>query len=261
MPKISIISAYFNRKTALLRTLKTIEKSSVKDFEYIIIDDGSDQGIEDLSQRFSFIRLKRIKNKTHINPCIPLNMAIAMVKSDLVLMQSPECMHIGDVLKYSLENSKNNYYHVFSCYSLSDYNSNALNDLNFNSSTFELSLTNMIGGFTKNNCEVNGRDNSWFIHPDYRHAHLNFLSVMTKKDLYDLGGFDERFANGYAFEDSEFVSRVKKKGMKIQIVKKPFCIHQYHTQYKYNKELRNKKLYKECNKSPEYQVKNSFIKQ
>lgn len=117
MPKISIVSSYFNRKNELWRTLKVMDKSSFKDFEYVIVDDGSDyrQRIEDLAEEFKFVKLKRIEpaDKHHINPCIPFNMGIAMAEGDIIILQSPECMHMGDVLNFVANNSKDNQYLVF----------------------------------------------------------------------------------------------------------------------------------------------------
>jgi len=268
---ISIVTAYYNRKKEFWRTLKTIEKSAVKDFEFVVVDDGSDwrQRIEDFAKEFSFIRLKRIepKDKTHINPCIPFNMAFGMARGDLIIIQNPECMHMGDVLKYVLENSAYNKYLVFSCYSLSQRANDNLSQVDFNQPMHDLeqAVIKAIGGFTTNNCDTSTRYDSWFAHPKYRRAYFNFMTSLTRKDLYELGGFDERFATGHAFDDTEFVSRIEKKGMKIEMVEYPFCIHQWHPPHTYQipdfvgAERRNRLLYETLRRQPHIKAPNRFL--
>ena len=271
MIKLSIVSPYFNRKKELYRTLKTLTKSEVQDFEYVIVDDGSEdsQRIEDFEKEFKFIRLRRIdpKDKHHVNPCIPYNMAISMALGDIVLLQSPECFHLGDVLKYAVENTKNNKYIVFSCYSLGQKTSSTLSNVDFSLPSNELrdAVTKTIGGFTNSSCDVVGRYDSWFAHPVYRNCMFNFLASLTREDLLDLGGFDERFANGHAYDDTDFIARVLKKKMEFSMTADPFCVHQYHGPVLQNisnfhaKELKNKQLYEMLYNSPHYRVKNSFI--
>ena len=270
MPKISIVTAYYNRKLAFWRTLKTIEKSEFKDFELIVVDDASDydQRLEDFAAKFKFMKLIRIdpQNKKHINPCIPLNMGFGKAQGEFVIIQNPECMHMGDVLSFVANNSVENQYLVFSCYSLGETTSNKLGSVDFNLPIVEIepAVVNAIGGFSDRNCDGVSRYDSWYAHPIYRMAYFNFLTSITKQDLYDLGGFDERFAEGYAFDDTDFVSRIQKKGMDIKMIERPFCLHQYHASILAGipdfrvKELRNKHLYEEATKSSNYKIKNSF---
>jgi glycosyltransferase involved in cell wall biosynthesis len=271
MPKISIVSAYFNRKAELLRTLKTMEKSSFKDFEYILVDDGSDyiQRIEDLTEEFKFIKLKRIEpaDKHHVNPCIPFNMGIAMAQGEIIILQSPECMYMGDVINFVANNSKDNQYLVFACYSLSHKSSNNLETVDFNLSLQDIedSATKAIGGFSTGSCDTAGRYNTWFSHPAYRNCLYNFLVSMPTKDMSDLGGFDERFADGHGFDDTYLAARIVKKKMDTKLIDKPFCLHQFHGSVLEQipdfraKEIKNKKLYEESLQSSDYKTENSFI--
>lgn len=265
MPRISIVSAYYNRKKSLWRTLKTVEKSSFKDFEFIVIDDASDssQRVEDFVEEFNFVKLVRIepKDKHHINPCIPFNLGFSLVRGDIVIIQAPECLHVGDVLSFVANNSKDNQYLVFSCYGLGKDLSNKLDSSDFT----EQSIINVVGDFRARSTINVGKNDSWIVHPVYRRAHYNFLTSMTTKDLHDLGGFDERFADGYAFDDTEFASRISKKKMDIKFVEKPICIHQFHGSAEQGisnlhlREARNRALYNECIKSSHYKVRNSFL--
>lgn len=270
MSKISIVTAYYNRKKALWRTLKTMEKSSFKDFELIIVDDASDssQRIDDFAEEFDFIRLVRIEpeDKHHMNPCIPFNLGFSLVTGDIVIIQAPECLHMGDILSFVNDNSKNNQYLVFSCYSLGETTSNRLDNVDFNLpiEDLELTISNSIGTFNPNSC-LKGRYDSWFVHPIYRLIHLNFLTSIMTKDLLGLGGFDERFANGYAFEDAEFITRINKKKMDVKLIEVPFCVHDFHSSVEqgitdiHSKQLKNKTLYEKCIRSTNYKIENSFL--
>lgn len=271
MPKVSIVSAYYNRKKSLWRTLKTMEKSSFKDFEFIIIDDASDHShrIEEFVEEFNFIKLVRIEpeDKHHMNPCIPFNIGFSLVSGDIVIIQAPECLHMGDVIDFVVNNSRNNQYLVFCCYALSDKISNKLDSVDFDLQLpeLELSISNTIGGFNSRSTVDVGKNDSWIIHPIYRPAPYNFLTSMTTKDLLCLGGFDERFADGYSFDDTEFAARISKKRMDIKFVEKPLCIHQFHDSAERGipnlcaKKARNRMLYEECVKSSKYKVENSFL--
>lgn len=270
---ISIATTYFNRKAALWKTLKTLEKSSVKDFELVIVDDGSapDERIEDFARAFNFMRLLRIEpeDKDYINPCVPFNLAIAKSKGDIIILQAPECLHVGDILSYVSNYSEDNQYLVFSCYSLGQATDNRMMSVDFNLGWPELegSIKNAIGQFRNVSADKVGRYDSWYAHPVYRKAYFNFIVSMPMKDMRDLGGFDERYAKGHAADDRDLVSRIFKKKMDIKIVEHPWGIHQYHptfvpTSGNHRADVqRNNALYAILSEQPHYKVKNSFLEE
>lgn len=47
-PQISVIMPVYNRRKIITRALKSVDSQSFKDFELLIIDDGSTDGLEDL---------------------------------------------------------------------------------------------------------------------------------------------------------------------------------------------------------------------
>lgn len=52
-PKISVITISYNNKEGLEKTLKSVTSQDYKDFEYIVIDGGSNDGSEELIEIFS----------------------------------------------------------------------------------------------------------------------------------------------------------------------------------------------------------------
>jgi len=55
---------------------------------------------------------------------------------------------------------------------------------------------------------------------------------MTKKNIDELGGFDERYSSGYGFDDNELVVRIKRKGLSVKIMPPEsgvYAVHQFHS--------------------------------
>jgi glycosyltransferase involved in cell wall biosynthesis len=233
---ISVVMAYFNRPEVTLNTLRSINRSSYKNFEVIIVDDGSDPELKispHLTNEFNFpikvIEIEKEK-KLHTNSCVPYNKGFQIATGDLVIIQNPESLHVGDVLTFCNENIKQNKYITFAAYSIgpeklpelkkacleADGLTKLVADVNYLFSPYE-----------ERNCDVNSLY-SWYNHSKFRQAEYHFLSCMMREDLYDLGGFDEAFADGLGFDDNEFITRIRRKKMDRTIVDSPFCIHQYH---------------------------------
>ena len=51
-PLISIVTPVFNRRRTIKRTMKSVAEQSFRDFEFIIVDDGSEEQIDDIVQPF-----------------------------------------------------------------------------------------------------------------------------------------------------------------------------------------------------------------
>jgi len=234
---ISVAIAYYNRRQHLINTLWSMTKSKYKDFEVIVVDDGSvdNQRIEDLEKQFTFLKVIRINptEKTHTNPCVPFNIAIGQTIGDIIILQNPESLHYGDVLQHAANNIEKNKYLAYS--------------------TVNKDIVNQISGFNWNVGEINTlikidindrTTNHWYCHKIFRPEAYNFCTVITREDLKELNGFDERYAFGIERDDVEFLTRIKRKKMEIVFVDEVIVIHQSHTPFYYINqrlnELRNK---------------------
>lgn len=245
--KISIVTAYYNRKKLFINTLLSISKQ-LNDYplslEVIAVDDGSDENerLEDLTEKFSFLKVIRLEkeNKWYTNSCIPFNIGIEEALGEIIILQNPECLHYGDILQFALKNVNNNNYLSFSCFSLGIESTNNLNLLLENSSKIQkLMLENNVGYIG------DGLD-CWYNHSITNPKGYHFCSAITRKNLFDLGGFDERFARGIAFDDNELLHRIKLKGLKIKIIDNPIVLHQNHyskISYTTDKSLLDTKTY------------------
>lgn len=230
--EVSIVMAYYNRRPLLLNTLRGLEAQGNTNTEIVLVDDGSspEHEVFDVPAMFDLnIKLLHIHPKEKIinskffpirlNSCIPYNLGFANASGSKIIMQCPECIHNGNVVQYTKENLGDNDYFVFACYSTDkdvgdrilagEDPSKAIRPLNHRK-------------------PLKNGDNAWYTHSQYNPTMLHFCSAMTKKDLYDLGGFDERYADGLAYEDNELLARINKKHMRIRGVDDPFVIHQHH---------------------------------
>lgn len=218
--------SYYNRLSLLDHTLKTINQSQHKNYEVIIVDDFSSESEnpEQLKTKYPCMNLRVIQmkymcaSKTYINPCIPYNIGFGESRGDKIIIQNPECCHVGDVISYTENNLTNNVYLSFHCYACTE---------NY--------LTKVHKGeaipFVNNSRVTDG--GCWYNHKVYRPASFHFTTAITRTRLRELNGFDERFAAGAGVDDNEFVSRVKKI-LPIKFIQQPYTIHQFHPKLGFN---------------------------
>ena len=225
-PKISIVMGYYNRKQHLLNTLWSISKSRYNNFEVIIVDDGStvSHRVRDLEKEYDFLKVYRIniKEKTYENPCIPLNTAISHSTGDVIILQNPECFHYDDIIRHTAHNMEEGKYLAFS----------TINKDSVNLITKYMNKNNMKK--LKELITIGSKDR-WYCHGEHRPKALNFCTAITRKDLADLNGFDERYAYGIERDDAEFLERIIRKGMEIVFVDDHLVIHQKHDTVYYDK--------------------------
>jgi len=223
---ISIVTSYYNRKKLFENTLKTIKKSVIKDFEFIVVDDGSDPGqrLESLKSQYPFLKIIRIepKDKWYMNPCVPFNIGIRESQGDKIILQNPECLHAHDILSYVDSNLNDSNYITFSTYGL-DENTNKSVSRHIKNNTLE----SFIQGQPQRS--IYGEVSlGWYNHSTYRPGHYHFCAAITRNNMKKLNGFDERYAFGIGYDDDEFLSRVKVLGLNPTIIDEVSVIHQHH---------------------------------
>ena len=231
MVEFSIVMSYHNRKPQLIKTLKSIQFSEkIESTEIIIVNDGSNENhsIDDIPKDFNFpIKVINInkENKWYTNPCVPYNIGFNNAKGDVIIIQNPECLHVGDIIKYVDYNLGDNNYLSFATYSLNQQKSNLLNNITLKSGNIMKTITPIVMEPYK----VEG-DNGWYNHSKIRPKGYHFCSAITRENLLDeLNGFDERYSDGIAFDDDELIVRIKRLGLEIEIIDSPMVLHQWHT--------------------------------
>lgn len=135
------------------------------------------------------------------NPCVPINMGVAVATGDVIVLTNPEVVHRLPILSGMRDR-------------LSE-------------------LGEM--GYVAAACRAHGK---WLCHstdmppdralgrvPSPPGAGLHFCS-MLHRSLFDIaGGFDERYRDGQAYEDNDFLWRLDRAGAKFAICDDLVCDH------------------------------------
>lgn len=229
---ISIVTAYYNRRELFINTLKSIQSQNFKgDFEVIAVDDGSsdDERLEDLQEIYPFLKVIYLdpSKKWYKNSCIPFNIGFAAAKGDKVIIQNPECLHYSPIISYVDENLNKNEYLSFGCFSLGKKETNNINEL------IKDQLISKVIADNNHQFKMDGL-NGWYNHSVFRPEAYHFCTAINRIDLLDLGGFDERYANGIGEDDIELVYRIVLKRMKIIFKDDVIALHQNHYYLEYD---------------------------
>lgn len=269
-PKASIIMAYHDRFEQLLFTMKTIIQTKWSNYEIIIVDDASNDLslLRSLIDQFNItIKIIRVEpyDKKWINPCIPNNIGIDFADSDIIILQNPECFYFGDVITELCTKVNDFNYVVCSCLSISKENTYRLHQIE-NVSYKE--IRKKIIPLPVCSFEDSKETAGWSNHPVIKPKGYNFTSAITINNMKKLNGFDERFYNGIAWDDDEFLNRIKKfLSIEIMNVAQPFVVHQWHPsvisytndEWKKKYEI-NSQVYEKCLTNNEIEATRVFNK-
>jgi hypothetical protein len=209
--------SYFNRLPQLRYTLKTISQSQVKDIEIVIAEDfcDSSEQLHNIQKEFPHLAIKVIRmsdsrdHKDYCNPCVPYNTAFRACRGDTIIIQNPECCHMGDILQYTKDNLTNENYLTFHCYAATK------------AETRVMQSGEPLPMFTE-------KKSRWYNHVVERPYAYHFATAINRENLIKLNGFDERFAQGQDMDDVELIYRIKALGLELKFVEDPWVVHQYH---------------------------------
>jgi glycosyltransferase involved in cell wall biosynthesis len=234
--KISVVMANYNRRNLLINTLKTIEYyNSERNIEVIVVDDASDENesVLDVPQLFKIpviiVPITK-KEKKWMCCCMPFNIGFSFVTGDIIIIQNPENLHVGDIAGYVPDHIANNVFLSFALYSLNQADTDSLQEKTIKKGIYDgQQIKKAIGTFVKDKKNWKDGDTCWYNHSIYQPAGNHLMSAITRTALEDLNGFDERYGPGFAYDDIEFKTRILRRNMIIKIVDEPFAIHQRHT--------------------------------
>ena len=211
--------AYNDREEQLKKTVATMDQSVFQDWHAVVVDDGSKQPISAEWERVTVIRIPP-EDKLWHNPEPAYNTgiryAIQELDPEVIILQNPECYHVGDVISYAYNNVSSSNYLSFAAFSLDEKTTKEPHNIN-----------HLI---THNNTNVSGDFRlGWYNHPVHRPVGYDFCAAIHPGNMILLNGYDERFSDGLAFGDDYLLHRVKAMGLNLQIVDTPFVVHQWHT--------------------------------
>jgi len=229
MPKASVVIPYYNRLEHLYFTLRTFENWNTKeDVEIIIVNDASNDDknpsliIDKFNLNINLIEIKK-EEKKWINPCHCFNIGFKEAKGEIIIIQSPECFHLGPVIDTAVKHVTSDNYVLFPCKSVPADVTEKLWTVK-DSTILQKELNRILQ-------PIKQKTGCWYHHPKHNPTCYHFLSAINRKTLLDeLGGFDERYARGCAFDDNEFITRIKRSPLEIIQLSSLDCIgvHQWH---------------------------------
>lgn len=221
--KYSFIMPYHNRAAQLEKTLESFVRwyGKREDYDVQIVITETDT----IKQLFNVIETYsrympiffRVSEKCYYNPSIYFNAGVDSAVGKYLILTNPECKHEVDVLKGLDEEFKKNsdVYVVCGCRSE----------------------------------KADGSFRMWYQHSKYRNERFHFCTALSKKTYNSVGGFDERYAKGYCFDDNAFRDSLKNAGVQFILRDNLLVTHQHHEKVKppnwrqlWN---RNRQLYEE----------------
>ena len=249
--KVAVVMSYYERQFQLTKTLESLKSSYHRNFEVVVVDDGSKEDIVHNITEYPLTVLKT-ENKRWTNPEPAYNTGLyyAMkLKPDIIIVQNAECYHVGDVISYA-ERVTDETYISFGCFSLDK------------ETTFkEHNIIELLQKHT--NRANNDGELAWYNHPHYRPCSYDFCMAITANNMKKLNGYDERFSAGWAYGDNYLLARVKMLALRIEITESPLVVHQWH----YNQPVppdsvrlnaKNLLLYQELIKERKYRAEHIF---
>jgi len=93
-PKVSIVITTRDRAALLGVTLKSIRDQAFKDYEIIVVDDGTDAETPALCRQYSTEYIHVGRKDVYRNPAQPINIGLRRATGDIVILQNAECKHV-----------------------------------------------------------------------------------------------------------------------------------------------------------------------
>lgn len=211
--KYSIIMPYYERAEQLQKTLESFTELYGRryDFEIVIVRDSKmnpkqTRELIDIADQFKFLItiISDGLKKPCFNPSTAFNRGAEAACGEYVVLTSPECLHENDILGGLDEEFEVRPFSYVVCA-----------------------------------CKAAPRAKKdqkkefvWYQHGTHNNKQYHFCSCLHR-DLYqEVGGFDERFTDGYGYDDDAFRDRVRMKGVFFKNRDDLIAFHQEHAKTK-----------------------------
>jgi glycosyltransferase involved in cell wall biosynthesis len=101
-PRVSIIIPTFNRSGLITRSIESVLNQSFRDFELIIVDDGSTDNTEAVVKSLPDERIRYIKRETNSGGSAARNVGIRQARASLIAFQDSDDVWMPDKLSKQL---------------------------------------------------------------------------------------------------------------------------------------------------------------
>lgn len=194
---ISLILPFYNRAAATDRAFELLAQEYVGlDLEVVIVDDGSDAPYVGPSCGFPFaLRVIRLEAKrAPKNPCVPINVGVAMSSGNYIAISNPETLHnhgpVLDQMREEILAGGPDTYVMAACWCAEQKRWHC-------HSTLKRTDAGDVGSFLPAG------------------AGYHFMSMLTR-DLWNrAGGFDVDYRDGAGYDDPDWVMRLARAGARF----------------------------------------------
>jgi len=195
---ISIVMTACNRSKQTYFTLKTIQNSSHKAIQVIIVDDSvkdpiTKEELEKFPFYIDFISINR-QNKNWVNPVVNYNIGFGYIKGTKIIIQNAEVCHVGDVLSYIGTKIIDDNYYVCDIRASKSFDTNNL--------IYENNL-NSINIYNNNELFI-----KWWYQGKNRLVNYHFLSALTTQTFNKIKNFSYDYTMGLNYDDDDFLLKI-----------------------------------------------------
>lgn len=206
-PYFSVIVPVYNKKEHLKKCLDSISNQSFKDFEIIIVDDGSNDGSDEIYSSFVWKQDVVIKRTENNGRCIARNIGISLSKGKWICFLDADDIYFSNHLQSHFDLiQRHSAYDIFATEQLIGGAKKPYINSKLNSELFELKLDDFIESnpISLNQVSINSKyiidfPNERFpISEDWyymRKFHLNYNMLKSNIITTDVVDHDDRTMN------------------------------------------------------------------
>jgi glycosyltransferase involved in cell wall biosynthesis len=107
-PKVSVLMPVYNGATYLPEAIESVLNQTFNDFEFLIIDDGSSDGSQEIVSRYRDERIRFFQNPSNLGQTRTLNKGLELAKGDYVARQDQDDISLLNRFKVQVEFLNNN---------------------------------------------------------------------------------------------------------------------------------------------------------
>lgn len=108
MPKLTVLIPTYNSGIYITAAIKSTLNQSFKDYELLIIDDGSNDDSEEIIWKIKDSRIRYIKNYTNVGIVKSLNYGIGLAEGEYIARMDADDIMLGDRLSKQVKFLDNN---------------------------------------------------------------------------------------------------------------------------------------------------------
>ncbi len=208
----SIIIPLYNRPQEISELLESLTKQTVKNFDVIVVEDGSQEKSDEIIKKYSNKLDIKYYQKENSGPGTTRNFGAKLSSKDYFIFFDSDCIIPEKYMEIVTQRLENNY---TDCYGGPDAAMDSFSDIQ---KAISYSMTSVIstGGIRGAN-EKAGK-----FHP------RSFNMGFSKEVFQKTGGYSKmRFG-----EDIDMTLRILENGFKTQLIKEAFVYHKRRTDFK-----------------------------